>query len=430
MKQKRSLLRKLVYVLICLTIGLGFGFLIGYFAGEVMLSTAPNEGFFLMVLLLVAMLWLAVMLQTIIHEFGHLLFGLLSGYHFCSFRIGKFLWLKQDGRLRCRRYRLPGTGGQCLMSPPDLKNGKIPYVLYNLGGVFLNLLSAAAFGFLCTITGFFPPLSVFCFLLAIFGLFFALMNGIPLSATVDNDGRNAISLGKHPEALHAFWLQMKIHAELVNGVRPKDLPAEWFPMPSEMPLDNSMTAAACVFTFSRAMDQMDFALAEQIAQDLLDHADGLVEIHRMLLQAELVYCELVGANRPERLKELQDKRFRKIMKAMKHNPSILRILYTCALLDAKTSRKAKSWLKQFERAAKKHPYPAELENEWELIAHAQNVFTARTTGVDPAAIHRAAAEVPSASESCAPSAAGFATATAPASDTAQEDSVSENMLGQ
>ena len=371
MKPKRSPFRKILYVVLCLTIGIGFGFLVGLFAGEVMLSTASGGLFLLMIGLLIVMLIVAVFLQTVIHEAGHLLFGLLSGYRFCSFRIGNFLWLKQDGRLRCRRYRIPGTGGQCLMSPPDPVNGKIPYVLYNLGGVFLNLISAVCFGILCLLTSFFPVLSVFFFLLAIFGLLFALMNGIPMSAAVDNDGRNAISLGKRPEALHAFWLQMKIHAELANGIRPKDLPAEWFPMPSDMPLDNSMTAAACVFTFSRAMDAMDFALAEQIAQELLTNAAGLVELHRMLLQAELVYCELVGANRPERLAELQDKRFQKITKAMKSNPSILRILYTCALLDAKSPKKAKHWLKQFERTAKKYPYPAELESERELIAHAQ-----------------------------------------------------------
>ena len=48
-----------------------------------------------------AYLWLllANFLQTVIHEAGHLVFGLLSGYQYCSFRIGSFMWIKQDGKI-------------------------------------------------------------------------------------------------------------------------------------------------------------------------------------------------------------------------------------------------------------------------------------------------------------------------------------------
>ena len=39
--------------------------------------------------LIIAYVWIGV--QTIIHEAGHLVFGLLTGYHFSSFRIGSFM---------------------------------------------------------------------------------------------------------------------------------------------------------------------------------------------------------------------------------------------------------------------------------------------------------------------------------------------------
>lgn len=38
---------------------------------------------------------------------------------------------------------LAGTGGQCLMSPPEYNGGSYPYVWYNLGGVLVNFLLAA-----------------------------------------------------------------------------------------------------------------------------------------------------------------------------------------------------------------------------------------------------------------------------------------------
>ena len=87
---------------------------------------------------------LAAYLQIIFHEAGHLVCGLLSGYRFVSFRVGSITLLKDgNGKLRFKRFKLAGTGGQCLMAPPDnVPLDKIPTSLYNAGGVIANLLCA------------------------------------------------------------------------------------------------------------------------------------------------------------------------------------------------------------------------------------------------------------------------------------------------
>ena len=55
------------------------------------------------------------------------------------------------------------------------------------------------------------------------------MNGIPMRlGNVDNDGYNALCLGKSPAALRSFWLQMKINQQISRGVRLKDMPEDWF----------------------------------------------------------------------------------------------------------------------------------------------------------------------------------------------------------
>ena len=84
----------------------------------------------------------AIYLDVITHELGHWLFGRISGYRFVSFRIGSMTWIRGgDGKIHFKSMKLVGTGGQCLLSPPDMKNGKIPVVLYNFGGCLLNLLT-------------------------------------------------------------------------------------------------------------------------------------------------------------------------------------------------------------------------------------------------------------------------------------------------
>ena len=61
----------------------------------------------------------------------------------------------------------------------------------------------------------------------------ALANGIPFHAgLIDNDGMNAISLMKAPEAMNAFGTQFKIAAAQTDGMRLRDMPDEWFELPS------------------------------------------------------------------------------------------------------------------------------------------------------------------------------------------------------
>ena len=48
---------------------------------------------------------LSIFVSITVHEGGHLVFGLASGYKFSSFRIAGLMILKQDGKLVDRRHR-------------------------------------------------------------------------------------------------------------------------------------------------------------------------------------------------------------------------------------------------------------------------------------------------------------------------------------
>ena len=214
---------------------------------------------------LAAAFLLALLAQITLHEGGHLVCGLLSGYRFCSFRVGSLMWMKVDGHLRLRRLRLPGTGGQCLMSPPDMVDGRLPVTLYNFGGALANLLTAALALALYGPARRVPLLAAFLLFLAVIGGFTAAMNGIPLRlGNIDNDGRNALSLGRDPAALRAFWVQMKVAEAQARGLRLREMPEDWFSMPGDEALQNAMTAAQGVLVCNRLVDEGRLAEAEQV----------------------------------------------------------------------------------------------------------------------------------------------------------------------
>lgn len=325
-------------------------------------------GIVMIMAVLMVTVFLAVTVQIIIHEAGHLVFGLLTGYKFSSFRIFSFMWIRQEGKIRFKRFSLTGTGGQCLLAPPPMVNGSFPVALYNLGGPLFNAISAVLFFVGALLGRNHPVVYASCTVLAITGLVLALTNGIPMrSGTVDNDGRNALSLRKNPEALRAFWIQMKISEQTAKGVRLKDMPEEWFQVPADDRLDNSMISALGVFAANRLMDEHRLEEADQLMAHLLDAAPGMIEMYRFLLINDRIYCELLGENRRDVIEGFLTKKQCKLTKAMGNSPTVIRTQYACALLSEHNEKQAEAIKQQFRKLEKTYPYSTDLEAERELM---------------------------------------------------------------
>ena len=363
--------RQYLPLLFIMPLGAICGIYIGRYIKKLTVVGGSAADTILLAAVLIMGLYLAIFLQLILHEAGHWFFGRLTGYRFASFRIGSFMWIKQDGKTRFCKFKLAGTGGQCLMTPPEMRDGKMPYVLYNLGGAISNIFFAALFAAAAGLAKGSGFASALFMIFALVGAAFALMNGIPLRfGTIDNDGYNALSLGRDPAALRAFWSQMQINEQSMQGVRIKDMPEAWFEMPEKEAMKNSMIAAIGVFCCNRMMDQMAFEKAGEAMRELLSLQTGIVGLHRSLLTVDLIYCELVGAKRPEKLAEMLDKPQKRFMKTMKQFPGVLRTEYAYALLLKNNQMKAAQIKAAFEKMAKSYPNPADIDSERELMAYA------------------------------------------------------------
>lgn len=318
-------------------------------------------------------LYLALMIHIVLHEGGHLLFGLMSGYQFSSFRIGSHMLMKENGKLVHRKIKIAGTGGQCLMVPPEMVDGKFPVVLYNLGGSIVNLIVTALMFPVFMMIDKSTVFALFLFLFIAMGAMTGLSNGIPMRTnTIDNDGYNAVSLGKSKEAMRAFWIQMKANEQLTKGIRTKDMPDEWFEIPSDDAMKNSMVATIGVYAASRLMDQHRFEEAEALIKHLLEIETGIVGLHRNLLICDLIYLELIGQNRTDRLEALYTKEVKNYMKAMKTFPSVIRMEYAYRLLAEHDPDGAAKSMAAFERVAATYPYPNDINTERELMEIAED----------------------------------------------------------
>lgn len=364
-EKKKKLWGGLIVMLISLLGGMGCGLLIGLSAAKQQLE---GGAFVLLLLGMLVAIFTVVYLHIAIHEAGHLLFGYLTGHRFASFRLGSFMLVREQGRLRLRRFSIAGTGGQCLMLPPKPVEGQIPYVLYGLGGVIANTVVSAAALVLWLVLPKGGFVSIVLLMAAVFGFVLAFANGFPmLPGAVDNDGRNVLTLRKHPQAMSHYIHQLQINGALGQGLRVKDMPEQWFPQLRTEQIRDSFTAAAAVFYANRLMDQHRFEEAQAWMEELLAANVPLPDLHRKLVRCDLLYLEMIGQQRQDRVRELLTKEQEQFHAVMKTNLSILRTQYAMAVVLDKDPQKAAKKRSQFDKQAQRYPYTCEVDSERELL---------------------------------------------------------------
>ena len=191
---KNKIIQGILQLIGIMIVGAIIGYAVGKIAGDTLARVdTPN-----IILLLIAGV-IAFILHIIVHEAGHLFFGLLSGYKFISFRVFDYKIIKdENGKFKIRFERLAGTGGQCLMRAPEYVEGKFKYKLYLLGGVIFNIVFSIAFWLILP--------SYYTLLFALIGFALAFLNLIPMGF---NDGMTFYHASKDETTRFVLYLQLE-----------------------------------------------------------------------------------------------------------------------------------------------------------------------------------------------------------------------------
>lgn len=319
--------------------------------------------------ILLIFLYLSIFLQIIVHECGHMIFGLFTGYRFLSLRIGPLMIVLKDHHFLFKMASVAGTAGQCLLAPPDLIDGQMPFVLYNLGGCIMNFLTACVAFLLILLCPHLLYFKLFCFTFGLIGIAYALINGIPLQTNeINNDGYNVKSLLEDPSSIKALWIQLKVVYYFNEGYRLKDMPESLFQLPSPYQMNHSLWVAVAIFKENRAMDMLDFDLALEVIHYVREHSCKLVGLYEHYLMNDEIYIQLV-TNNLQSLDSFLSKEHQKMRRAMKTNLNIIRTDYAYEKLYLKDMTKASKTYQKFYKYAKLAPYLGDIESETELLTY-------------------------------------------------------------
>lgn len=339
--------------------GVVFGVLWGVLTAileENEITDPPNFG------VAVVILAVSMLLHIIIHELGHLEAGLISGYEFCSFRIGNRMWVKENSKIRLKKYSIPGTAGQCLMIPPEDMGYDYPVILYNLGGILANIIVSVIVAGLAILLR-----SSEMLLFPLIGMYLAIINGVPMRIQGGaNDGMNVKCLKKEPLAMQAFDCQLRSNALLIEGKRLKDMPEEWFVIPDDSDLKDVNTGTMIYMQIARMLDGCEFDIAKEKIQWTLEHAKGMLGLHKNELKCELIFCNIMSGEYEE-AEKLYEYEMKKYIDTTKSWLSRRRLMYAYYLLVEKDEEKAQKELKVFNKIKKTSPNTGEIKGEEEML---------------------------------------------------------------
>lgn len=320
--------------------------------------------------------YVSMVIHVILHELGHMVCGLISGYRFLFSRIYSIMLVKIDGKLRFKRLSVAGTAGQCIMLPPkDIAYEDIPFLLYNIGGVLSNLLFTAIFILLYFLVPLPPQFNVVFPCLAVMGIILALTNGIPLNNGVNvNDGYNIMSMVKNKSARRAFAIQLEMTGMLAMGTRVSEMPAEWFTLPAEDEMNDPLSAFVAVSCVDRLMDEKRFDESLEAIEYIIKSSDCISGLHRAMLTCNRMYCEMINGASRDVIDAMRTKEQNVIMKQMKNFPVVIRTEYVYELLCKQDRARSIDIMVRFEKVAKTYPYPTDAACERELMAVAEDKY--------------------------------------------------------
>ena len=359
-------------------IGAVFGFCIAMALGSAETGKSISE--LVMVSVFLPSLLVSYIVHIAAHEFGHVMMGKLTGYQFHSYRIFSFMFLKEDGKWKLKRYTIPGTLGQAIMIPPEKKDGRFPWFLYNLGGGLVNLVLAIIALVIYLLN---PHISgivaiiLLCFIMV--GLITGALNLIPFPPTLmANDGSNMMAMAKDEIARECFYKQLSTVGNLALNKRFMDYPLEYYSLPKEANLKCQVIACIKNHELLYYYEMEDYNSAIKFL-NTMEQVEGLPKILKLSFDAERLFFECLQGPREEVVEALCYKELLNVLKQGKSMLDMQRILMAYEGLYHKDVEKAKMYYNRARKLLESYPIKCVVDIEKRFLDEIKEKMEAPVT---------------------------------------------------
>lgn len=324
----------------------------------------PSDDVGLELMLMGGLIFLALLfmfIHIIIHEGGHLVMGLATGWKYLSFRVGNLVLVKQDGKMKWKKTTVMGTGGQCLMIPPECEPEKCPFFLYLLGGGLFNILTGGiAFG-IGMLTGGISQVILNVFAIMGFGLGLSNLFPAKMGGTMNDGYQIFVEFPTNPDTKKYMCCLLTANAVLTEAESTKELPGkirDTILNSDYSDLSNSSIANLYCFKATILQEEGRYDECREVYQNIAD-SETVLQLFKNEAKCELIYHEIMGDCNAEKIEQLADKKQMEYIKATSLYPSRRRLMYAYHLIYKNDKTKADEEYQALLKAAKTHPSKTE-----------------------------------------------------------------------
>ena len=228
---------------------------------------------------------LSFIVHLLLHEIGHLLGGLLTGWKLINLQIYHFALLREKDRMSFRY--LPAVNYQCIMYPKSLEADAI---LYTIGGYRMNLI-IALIGLLLLFTT--KKLLIWSFAWCLFGigLVFYLINGVPNRRRICNDKACYLLIKEKGTTRLCHNVQLMIAKNLNEGMTYQEIGKELLCLNGDK-ADNDIEVYQAILEYYFHLEANNFIMACKALDKVREDAAYCKEIAD-IIAIEQLYLELV-----------------------------------------------------------------------------------------------------------------------------------------
>ena len=238
------------------------------------------------------------------------------------------------------------------MAPPE--GDKVPYRLYHLGGVLINVFAALIFTILFVMFREAALLAYVIGISAAIGAFSAIFNGIPMVISgIPNDGYNLYCMIRNPDERTACLRQLNVTRHMTEGESLAEMPEEWFELPETLSVTTALSVGIAVFAADRYADKGEYANAVDLVKRVEEQAPDTAGYLFNCLKTTELLCLLVQG----KLDDAKAVYNGKIRHFILSSPSPAALLVAAQM---EPEQKAQIKRKQLDRVAKRYPFPAEI----------------------------------------------------------------------
>lgn len=303
-------------------------------------------------------IYIIVIIQIIFHEAGHMIGGLITGYRFLYFRIGSTTLVRTDNGFKIRKLRIPGTGGQCIMVPPEMEDRDYPVVIYHLGGGLLNIILSLVAIVIIKTCNLNPVATGYLEIFSIVGIYLGIANLVPLKV-ISNDGANIFYLKNDLEERTALHRILNDEEDIINGKEVEETSKNI----DEADLSKTFIHGIFINNMEDRFYKMEFEKAKFIGEKLLEKAK-MNMTYEFMVKTTLSTIYLVEGSVELSEELLKDKSLKKYLK----NKDVLHVeILNYARERILEVRDGKKIRKRIEKMEDKYIYPSHIKAAFEII---------------------------------------------------------------